>query len=297
MGGPPGHGGLLTLGRPTPVGEALVRASGQWRFSAGAQVVSWLVRRHHGRVTTTYTGADPEALLAEDASEAVTVRWHDVVTEADAALRMHVAAEVGVPPESVTVGRLCGRCGSPDHGRPWASHGVHVSLARSGPHLVTAVSTTGPVGVDVEYVENVDRAWRDLSAAMDLGTARARHRPHGAVVSDRGRAQAGRVRLRGPASTLRTWRSAPSMPWSLRTVTARPSLATRRDDSRRGERRKICGVEPRVEQLTEVAIGSVRGVRDEVRRRDRAAAVLRRPTCAGSRRRSRRRRPSATRAG
>jgi 4'-phosphopantetheinyl transferase len=131
--------------------------------------VSWLVRRHHGRVTT-YTGADPETLLAEDASEAVTVRWHDVVTEADAALRMHVAAEVGVAPESVTVGRLCGRCGSPEHGRPWASHGVHVSLARSGPHLVTAVSTTGPVGVDVECVENVDRAWRDLSAAMDLGT-------------------------------------------------------------------------------------------------------------------------------
>jgi len=91
------------------------------------------------------------------------VQWHDATTEADTALRDHVATVVGVQPETVEVGRICGRCGSSEHGRPWAGHGVHVSLARSGPHLVTAVSTTGPVGVDVEDVAAVDRAWPDLA--------------------------------------------------------------------------------------------------------------------------------------
>jgi len=132
--------------------------------------VSWVAGRHHGRVTTTYTRAAPDRSIAGEASETVTVRWHDVVTQADAALRMHVAREVGVQPESVRVGRLCGRCGSAEHGRPWASHGVHVSLARSGPHLVTAVSTAGPVGVDVERVTDVEGAWGDLSTVLDVGT-------------------------------------------------------------------------------------------------------------------------------
>ncbi len=93
----------------------------------------------------------------------VTVRWHEATTDADEALRVHVAEVAGVEPATVEVGRLCGRCGSSDHGRPWAGHGVHVSLARSGPHLVTAVSTTGPVGVDVESETAVDRAWPDLT--------------------------------------------------------------------------------------------------------------------------------------
>lgn len=96
--------------------------------------------------------------------------WHDATTDADAALGAHVAGVVGVPAGAVDVGRLCPRCGSADHGRPWASHGVHVSLARSGPHLVTAVSTTGPVGVDVECVADVASAWDDLSALLDPGT-------------------------------------------------------------------------------------------------------------------------------
>ena len=106
------------------------------------------------------------------------VRWHSSDTGADEALRIHVGAVVGVRPGSVKVGRLCGRCGSVEHGRPWADHGVHVSLARSGRHLVTAVSTSGPVGVDVESVDAVDRAWEDLSALwgsepVPEGTGRA----------------------------------------------------------------------------------------------------------------------------
>jgi 4'-phosphopantetheinyl transferase len=116
-------------------------------------------------MTTTY----PRAAGARPVHDGITVRWHDAATGADRALQIHVALRLGVEPESVQVGRLCGRCGSAAHGRPWASHGVHVSLARSGPHLVTAVSTAGPVGVDVEGVADVDRAWDDLSTLLDAG--------------------------------------------------------------------------------------------------------------------------------
>jgi 4'-phosphopantetheinyl transferase len=124
-------------------------------------------------VTTTYTAPRPHHI-----EEAVTVRWYDVTTAADDALRSHVAAVVGVSPESVTVGRLCAGCGSDEHGRPWASHGVHVSVARSGGHLVTAVSTAGPVGVDVERIADVDRAWPDLASLL----------PHRQVTDGAGRA-------------------------------------------------------------------------------------------------------------
>lgn len=102
--------------------------------------------------------------------EDVTARWHDAGGDTDLALRTHVALVLGLDPRCVSVGRLCGRCGSAEHGRPWASHGVQVSLARSGPHLVTAVSTTGRVGVDVQSVTEVDRAWDDLAALLDTGT-------------------------------------------------------------------------------------------------------------------------------
>ncbi len=103
----------------------------------------------------------PAALAG--AGRDVTVSWHAPGTDSDEALRRHVAHVVGVVPEEVAIGRLCGRCGSSEHGRPWASHDVHVSLSRSGSHLLTAVSTAGPVGVDVESVV----------AAGDLAAARA----------------------------------------------------------------------------------------------------------------------------
>jgi 4'-phosphopantetheinyl transferase len=103
----------------------------------------------------------------------VSVSWHAATTDAALALRIQVALVVGVEPPAVSVGRLCGRCGSSEHGRPWASHGVHVSLSRSGPHLLTAVSTTGPVGVDVEDVVAAERAWCDVSEHDDVDAAQA----------------------------------------------------------------------------------------------------------------------------
>lgn len=76
--------------------------------------------------------------------------WHDASTSAGAALATHALAVLGSG--TVTSGRLCPACGSSDHGRPWLRHEGHrvqVSLARSGPHLVTAIAQRA-VGVDVE---------------------------------------------------------------------------------------------------------------------------------------------------
>lgn len=88
-----------------------------------------------------------------------TVAWHAAASSADEALARHVAEVTGVDASSIRVGRLCPRCGSDRHGRPWASGGVDVSLSRSHDLLVTAVSTGGPVGVDVESVDDVDARW------------------------------------------------------------------------------------------------------------------------------------------
>jgi 4'-phosphopantetheinyl transferase len=63
----------------------------------------------------------------------------------------------------VRTGRLCARCGSGEHGRPWATYDgrpVPVSIARSGPHLVTALREDGAIGVDVESVAEVVARWR-----------------------------------------------------------------------------------------------------------------------------------------
>jgi 4'-phosphopantetheinyl transferase len=103
----------------------------------------------------------------------VDIAWH-ASQDADAALRSHVGTVVGTDPSAVRVGRLCPRCGSGAHGRPWAdaqvADAVHVSVARSGPHLVTAVAGV-PVGVDVESVAAVDRAWDDLALSQVASSA------------------------------------------------------------------------------------------------------------------------------
>ena len=84
--------------------------------------------------------------------------WSPVDADADEVL----AAQVGSRYDgAVATGRLCGRCGSSGHGRPWARAGqvdVPVSLARAGRYLVTVVADPGTraIGVDVEVV---DRDW------------------------------------------------------------------------------------------------------------------------------------------
>lgn len=92
------------------------------------------------------------------------IRRHEVSEDADQLLRLRVAELLGVAVSEVKVGRSCGRCGSSTHGRPWArtdgrTAEVGVSVSRSGPHLLTAVSPTRRIGVDVESVAAVDAGW------------------------------------------------------------------------------------------------------------------------------------------
>lgn len=87
------------------------------------------------------------------------VRWAAADTSTAEALTDHAHTARG--PGLVEVGQLCHRCGSSRHGRPWLrldGRKVHVSVARSGPHLLTVVAAA-PVGVDVESVDAVGRGW------------------------------------------------------------------------------------------------------------------------------------------
>ncbi|MCU1538226.1 MAG: 4-phosphopantetheinyl transferase superfamily protein, partial [Humibacillus sp.] len=89
---------------------------------------------------------------------------------------------VGVDPSALTFARTCDRCGQ-QHGPPrLVGHPkVQVSLARTAGLVAVAVSTVGPVGVDVELVAATDFAGfdavathpADRSGAVDrLGRAR-----------------------------------------------------------------------------------------------------------------------------
>ena len=78
------------------------------------------------------------------------VRWHPSDLDADDAIRRHCREVLGDEPVRLT--RHCAQCGSTRHGRPrltYANAPQHVSLARSGPHLVTVLAKF-PVGIDVE---------------------------------------------------------------------------------------------------------------------------------------------------
>jgi 4'-phosphopantetheinyl transferase len=90
----------------------------------------------------------------------VDLAWHPWTADVAEALASHVRGLLG--PGEVETGRLCPRCGSAEHGRPWVRHRsrpVPVSLSRSRPHLLTAVGTVGQVGVDVESIAAVTRRW------------------------------------------------------------------------------------------------------------------------------------------
>ncbi|MFC7464376.1 hypothetical protein [Brachybacterium sp. GCM10030252] len=110
------------------------------------------------------------------------VQHHAADENADAILRRRVAELTDASEADVLVGRACPRCGSSRHGRPWArvpgrGDEVSVSLSRAGPHLVTAVTTEGAVGVDIESVAAVDAGWdpglvlHPDEAGLDAGPA------------------------------------------------------------------------------------------------------------------------------
>jgi len=107
----------------------------------------------------------PESGAGRSVVALMDVRWVDSQTHAspsgaNEALRDQIAALLG--PGEIVMGRLCPRCGSASHGRPWARHrdrDVLVSLSRSREHLVTAVSEDREVGIDVESVLDVAATW------------------------------------------------------------------------------------------------------------------------------------------
>ena len=62
-------------------------------------------------------------------------------------------------PEAVSFGRICPRCGSDRHGRPYLRGGAGpdgvpaISISRTAAVTVVVMSTNGPVGVDVERLD------------------------------------------------------------------------------------------------------------------------------------------------
>lgn len=75
--------------------------------------------------------------------------------ESGSRLIAHLVARMGdVDPDAVVISRLCGKCGSADHGRPYASSSMetspHVSLSRAGGMVIAAACNAGPVGIDLE---------------------------------------------------------------------------------------------------------------------------------------------------
>ena len=94
-----------------------------------------------------------------------------------AMLRTAVAAHLGIAPADVVVDRTCAECGGP-HGAPRiVSHGTpapSVSVSHSGLLAVVALVSRGPVGVDVQRLDDLDdpadgRAWATREALFKAG--------------------------------------------------------------------------------------------------------------------------------
>ncbi|MEO3813668.1 4'-phosphopantetheinyl transferase superfamily protein [Sphaerisporangium sp. B11E5] len=69
-------------------------------------------------------------------------------------LRMTAAAHLDLAPHQVHIDRRCPDCGKP-HGKPHIVHPagpLHASVSHSGDRIAVALSTAGPIGVDVEQV-------------------------------------------------------------------------------------------------------------------------------------------------
>lgn len=72
---------------------------------------------------------------------------------AEVLLRQVLAELTGTPAAAHVFDRTCQRCGDRSHGKPVLQHpSLHTSRSYAGGMLAVAVSTAGPVGVDVEQV-------------------------------------------------------------------------------------------------------------------------------------------------
>jgi 4'-phosphopantetheinyl transferase len=91
---------------------------------------------------------------------AVHLIW--AARSADSLAHRLLAAELsriaGIAASDVHIAKMCGTCGSSEHGQPSAVmptgiRAPHVSLARADGMTMVAVTQAGPVGVDVERVD------------------------------------------------------------------------------------------------------------------------------------------------
>lgn len=86
----------------------------------------------------------------------VDARWRIDRTDARALVIALVSEALGREPASLRVEHLCPRCGSDAHGSPFVADaagrvsGVWVSLSRRGAWSAAIVSSSGPVGIDIE---------------------------------------------------------------------------------------------------------------------------------------------------
>lgn len=136
------------------------------RFHAVEQDADDILRR---RIADLLGAADGTRGSSEPDPDA------DADADADAQPGAAADAELGA---SIRVGRLCPRCGSAAHGRPWAraaalSVPIGVSLSRSGPHLATAVRAGDPIGVDIEGIRAVASRWDETLVAHPSERGRA----------------------------------------------------------------------------------------------------------------------------
>lgn len=90
----------------------------------------------------------------------VSVSWGRATATTEELVRAHVLEVLG--PGRVDVGHLCPLCGSSVHGRPWARHErveIFVSVSRASGYAVTALSLRGPLGIDIEVINDVAHGW------------------------------------------------------------------------------------------------------------------------------------------
>jgi 4'-phosphopantetheinyl transferase len=105
-----------------------------------------------GRVATTWLDASEEARSRRLRS----VEDRERFVAGAALLRTVVAVSLGIARAQVSIDRTCAHCGG-EHGRPMVvGHDLEVSVAHSGALVVIAVTSAGPVGVDVERVRPID---------------------------------------------------------------------------------------------------------------------------------------------
>jgi 4'-phosphopantetheinyl transferase len=160
-----------------------------------------------------------------------------------ALLRVAAAPRLGIDPAEVVVDRTCPACGGP-HGAPRIVHagapGPWVSVSHSGLLVVVALSTHGPVGVDVQRIADLPdptmgQAWVRREARFKAqavvpeqaspAATRSADLPEGGAVRDleapldgylaalavlAGADAAHRVRVRDPAPDFAFWSSGTS---------------------------------------------------------------------------------------